>query len=341
MIQTIRWNGDREGAVVLIDQTALPDTFLEIEIRTPDEMAQAIRRLAVRGAPAIGVAAAYGVCLATRGLTDSADIMRAARNSVELLSATRPTAVNLPHMLARMRAALERGAHLAGHALRDSLLTEARNIHTEDVALCAAIGRAGAHLIRPGMTILTHCNAGALATGGTGTALAVLYEATRRGISFQVIADETRPLLQGARLTAWELSRAGIPVTVICDSAAAQCFAQQQIDLVITGADRITARGDSANKIGTYGVACLAHAHDVPFYVAAPSTTFDFNIADGAQIPIEERDAAEVWRIAAQGPKDDRIQVRNPAFDVTPSRLIRGWITECGVLSPPFDALRK
>ncbi len=338
--ETISWQGGIDGHASLIDQTRLPARFERIAVETPDAMAEAIRRLAVRGAPAIGVAAAYGICLGARGLRDRPAIEAGVARACRLLEQARPTAVNLEHMVARMRRTAEASAQLAPLELRVALLNEARAIHDEDRALCRGIGRAGAPLVRDGMRVLTHCNAGALATAGLGTALAVLYEAARQGKRFEVVAGETRPLLQGARLTAWELERAGIPVTLICDSAAGRYFAGNEIDLVITGADRIAANGDTANKIGTYTVACLAHAHGVPFYVAAPATTFDFTLEDGTAIPIEERDASEVWRIAADTPPPPGLRIRNPAFDVTPGLWIRGWITDRGVLTPPFTELR-
>lgn len=340
MIETLRWEGDRDGHVVLIDQTQLPDRYAELKIDDPAAMIAAIQRLSVRGAPAIGVAGAYAVCIATRGV-DSRDRVRSILAEVlPQIREARPTAVNLGHMVDRMASVAAEANASDGHQLRDRLLLEALAIHDEDRDLCQRIGAAGAHLVIDGMTVLTHCNAGALATGGMGTALAVLYSAHQAGARFSVFADETRPLLQGARLTAWELERAGIPVTVICDNAAAHFFGRGEIDLVITGADRVAANGDSANKIGTYGVACLAARHGVPFYIAAPSTTFDFSTPNGAAIPIEERSPDEVWSAAGRSARPAGIRVRNPAFDVTPQDLIAGWITEHGVVHPPFHALR-
>ena len=338
--ETLRWDGDRDGCAVLIDQTRLPDVCQDLVVETPAQMIDAIRCLAVRGAPAIGVAAAYGVCLATRGLTDGAAVESALAAAYPRIREARPTAVNLMHMVDRMRAVHERCRDLEPLALRDRLLEEARSIHDEDRALCRAIGAAGAALIVDGQRVLTHCNAGALATGGQGTALSVFYAAKQAGRDFEVIADETRPLLQGARLTAWELARANIPVTLICDNAAAHFFGRGEIDLVVTGADRIVANGDAANKIGTYGVACLARAHGVPFYIAAPSTTFDFSIPSGDAIPIEERAPSEVWHVAGTDQPPEGVRIRNPAFDVTPHTHIAGWITERGILQPPFDEIR-
>lgn len=339
MFQTLRWEGDRDGVSYLVEQTWLPDRYEEIEVATRDAMIDAIRRLAVRGAPAIGVAAAYAVCLSTRGMTDSGEIGSALEQAFPAVAGSRPTAVNLFHMVDRMKHVAQ-SCGLDGLALRDRLLEEAKSIHREDEALCLGIGQSGAHLVPEGGTVLTHCNAGALATAGRGTALAVFYAAHEAGRKFRVIADETRPLLQGARLTAWELQQAKIPVTLICDNAAAHLFQRGEIDLVITGSDRVAANGDAANKIGTYGVACLAARHGVPFYIAAPSTTFDFGIENGMQIPIEERDPSEVWGISGSGEVPKGIDIRNPAFDVTPHELIHGWITEKGVLQPPFNEIR-
>ncbi len=343
LLPTLRWQGGADGHVVLIDQTRLPDAEIELVVRTPRDMIEAIRRLAIRGAPAIGVAGAYGVCLAARGLTEGSAIRAAVRAELPGLREARPTAINLAAMVDRMQASFEsaEASALEGPALKEHLLAAAQRIHDEEVARCDAIGRTGAPLIQTGDRVLTHCNAGALATVGSGTALAVLYQAWRNGVRFSAIADETRPLLQGARLTAWELARAGIPVTVIADSAAAHLMARGEIDRVITGADRIVANGDTANKIGTYSVAALAARHGIPFYVAAPSTTFDFSIAAGAEIPIEERDGAEIWRAASQGSPPAGVSFRNPAFDVTPAELIAGWITEAGILTPPFGEIRK
>ncbi|MGE3166385.1 MAG: S-methyl-5-thioribose-1-phosphate isomerase [Planctomycetota bacterium] len=340
MIETLSWIGDRDGHVHLIDQTQLPQRYAERRVEDPDAMIAAIQCLAVRGAPAIGVAGAYAICLATRRVESREDVLGILTEVFPRVRGARPTAVNLGHMVDRMARVVALAPPGTGTELRDQLLREARAIHEEDRELCRRIGAAGAPLIRDGMTVLTHCNAGALATGGMGTALSVLYCAQRDGVRFSVIADETRPLLQGARLTAWELERAGVPVTLICDNAAAHFFGRGEIHLVITGADRVAANGDSANKIGTYGVACLAARHRVPFYIAAPSTTFDFGTASGDGIPIEERSPDEVWPPTALGPRPDGIRVRNPAFDVTPHDLIAGWITEFGIVHPPFTALR-
>jgi methylthioribose-1-phosphate isomerase len=323
--------------VALLDQTLLPERARILRVRGVEAMHGAIRRLAVRGAPAIGVAAGYGVVLGVRagkGRTPAA-VRRDVERVTAYLATSRPTAVNLFWALERMRAAAGRaGAELAGaprfkDRLLARLLAEARAIHGEDRRLCAAIGAHGEKLVRSGWSVLTHCNAGALATGGSGTALAVIYAAREAGKRVRVFADETRPLLQGSRLTAWELERAGIDVTVICDGAAASVLASGAVQCVIVGADRIARNGDVANKIGTYGVAVLAREHGVPFYVAAPSTTFDLTLASGRDIPIEERSSAEV--VARRG-----VKAFNPAFDVTPARHVSAIITEKGIIRPPY-----
>ncbi len=347
--ETLRWVGDADGHVLLIEQTRLPAEFIELEVKTTAEMIDAIVRLAVRGAPALGVAGAYGVCLALRGLTDRESIDRALERAAPALRNARPTAVNLATMVDRMLTVFKNHDTSGATEVREALLTEAQKIHQEDKDLCSAIGRAGASIIEDGETVLTHCNAGALATGGSGTALAVLYEAWRQGRRFQVFADETRPLLQGARLTSWELARAGIPVTVIADGAAGHLMSKGEIDRVITGSDRIAGNGDAANKIGTYGAAVIAQRHEIPFYIAAPSTTFDFELSSGSEIPIEERSGQELWQVVSasidrcEGPLavPDGVEFRNPAFDVTPADLISGWITEAGLIEPPFTELKS
>ena len=310
-VESIRWHGDH---LDLLDQRRLPEDIVYVTCRTAAETAAAIRDMVVRGAPAIGCAAAYGIALDAR----------AGRNLAEaeaLLAASRPTAVNLFWALERMRGSADPQA-------------EALAIYAEDIAANKAMGAFGAALIADGARIMTHCNAGALATAGHGTALGVIRSARDAGKTISVIANETRPYLQGARLTAWELVQRGIPVTVLCDSAAGHLLATGRIGCCIVGADRITAGGDTANKIGTYGLAVLAAAHGVPFYVAAPSSTFDLSIVDGTEIPIEHRAAAEVtspWGRAIAPPEAEAF---NPAFDVTPARLIRGIITERGVIEP-------
>jgi len=336
---TIRWEGGIDGAAVLLDQTLLPQEVREIRIGDLETMRDAIVRLAVRGAPAIGIAAAYGFVLGVRDRPPrDADPWRARVREVrERLASSRPTAVNLFHALDRMARLAARIAPEAPEARLATLLSEALAIHREDADLCERIGRHGATLIGDGDGILTHCNAGALATGGIGTALAGIYVAHRQGRRVRVWADETRPLWQGARLTAWELSRAGIDVTVLCDGAAAGLIASGRVKLVITGADRIAMNGDTANKVGTYGIAALAGLHEVPFYIAAPTTTFDPGTPGGASIPIEERDGEEVAGPLGIRVAPAAVRAWNPAFDVTPARLIAGFITEDGIVRPPYE----
>jgi methylthioribose-1-phosphate isomerase len=335
-VETVRWVGDvLTGFLRLIDQTRLPTEYVEVDCREVPAVWEAIRALRVRGAPAIGVAAAYGAVIGARsqGWDDGESVRRALRAATESLRTSRPTAVNLFWALDRMdaTAAKIRGG---GLAVLEQLFAEARRIHEEDRAICRAIGRHGASLVRPGQGILTHCNAGGLATADYGTALAVIFAAHEQGVPLRVFADETRPLLQGARLTAWELSRRDIPVTLICDSMAAQVMLEGKVQLVLVGADRIAANGDTANKIGTYGVALLARAHGIPFYVAAPSSTFDRSIPDGSAIPIEQRDPREVTHGFGRQTAPEGVEVYNPAFDVTPAELITGIITENGLIRP-------
>jgi methylthioribose-1-phosphate isomerase len=336
-VQTVRWEGDAAtGVLRLIDQTRLPTEFVEIECRDVPTVWEAIRSLRVRGAPAIGVAAAYGAVLGARsgGLGEAESVRTALRAATASLRTSRPTAVNLFWALDRMEAVASVAPATSGAELLDQLLEEARRIDAEDRAMCRAIGHHGASLVGPGQGILTHCNAGGLATADYGTALAVIFAAHERGIPLRVFADETRPLLQGARLTAWELNRRGIPVTLICDNMAAQVMREGKIQMVVVGADRIAANGDTANKIGTYGVALLARAHGIPFYVAAPSSTFDLSTPDGSAIPIEQRDPREVTHGFGRQTAPDGVDVYNPAFDVTPADLIAGIITEKGVIRP-------
>jgi len=333
---TVAWSGDVSGALLLLDQTVLPDEIVVLRLETRAGVIDAIRRLCVRGAPAIGVAAAYGLVIATREhLGAAADIGDVMREQAARLAEARPTAVNL-------RWALERCVEAASAAPSlERLLEEARAIHAEDEQSCRRIGEAGAGLVPEGGTVITHCNAGRLATAGDGTALAVLFHAWSQGIRFDVLADETRPLLQGARLTALELQSAGIPVEVVCDSAAAGLVARGEIQMAVVGADRIAANGDVANKVGTYGLALACAAHGVPFYVAAPRSTFDLAVPDGAAIPIEERDAKEVVAVAGEQVAPRAVGARNPAFDRTPAALITALITDRGVLRPPFAAAIK
>ena len=328
------------GALQIIDQTLLPGELRLIELRTVPSVWNAIKQLQVRGAPAIGICAAFGILV---GLTEKSPVTLAAARKVvsetsAYLASSRPTAVNLFWALDRMEdAARSFPAEGTPAAFFERLEQEAQSILAEDLEQGQRIGQFGAHLIHEGVGVLTHCNAGSLATGGMGTALAVLYQAQSEGRSFRVYADETRPLLQGARLTTWELQRAGIDVTLICDNAAAQVMREGKIDLVIVGADRIAANGDTANKIGTYGLALLAEAHGIPLYVAAPSSTLDIALADGDAIPIEERAPEEVTHGFGRITAPTGICVYNPAFDVTPAVLIAGIITECGIVTPPYE----
>lgn len=313
----------RLGFLDILDQTRLPEEVARMHLATPAEIYSAIQRLCVRGAPAIGCAAALGLAACAQRITTTnlEDFRQQLHNTAAYLNSSRPTAVNLAWALQRC---LNKIAGSARFTLPQILLDEALAILEEDIALCAAIGKYGLSLLQAGMGVLTHCNAGALATGGCGTALAPLYAAQQAGYDLKVYSTETRPLLQGARLTAWELSRSGIDVTTICDSMAAQVMQEGKVSLVIVGADRVAANGDTANKIGTYQLAISARYHNIPFYVAMPYSTIDRNLASGQDIPIEQRSAKEVYH--CQGAK-----VYNPAFDVTPHQLISGYITECGI----------
>ena len=336
--RTVEWIGDLAGHVRLIDQTLLPTRVEYRDCRTVEEVWEAIRTLRVRGAPAIGVAAAYGVVIGMQPGYPGRwgdDPLPRLHEVVEYLNSSRPTAVNLSWATDRMEKCGKRmEAFLCPTEWLRSLLVQAKTIHDEDAEMCRTIGRVGADLVRDGQGILTHCNAGGLATAEYGTALAVMYTALEQGKKFHVFADETRPLLQGARLTAWELQQAGIDVTLICDNMAAQVMREGKVQLVVVGADRIAANGDTANKIGTYGVAVLAKAHGIPFYVAAPSSTFDLSIADGSKIPIEQRDSREITEGLGKIVAPAGVRVYNPAFDVTPAELIAGIITEKGLIKP-------
>lgn len=336
--QPIIW---ADGTLKIIDQTQLPGELRWVELNAVSSVWEAIKTLQVRGAPAIGICAAFGLLV---GLTHPrsatlAEARQALETHARYLATSRPTAVNLFWALARMeRVAKEMPSTATPAEFFSRLEREAEAILAEDIEQCRQIGRFGAHLVHEGAGVLTHCNAGALATGGYGTALSVLYEAQAQGRQFKVYADETRPLLQGARLTAWELQRAGIDTTLICDSVAAQVMREGKINLVIVGADRIAANGDTANKIGTYGLAVLAEAHDIPFYVAAPSSTLDITLPGGEDIPIEERGPEEVTRGFGTATAPEGVRVYNPAFDVTPASLIAGIITEHGIVTPPYEA---
>lgn len=335
--EPVTWS---DGTLRIIDQTLLPTVLSRVELTTAESVWNAVKTLQVRGAPAIGICAAFGVLVGVRerNPASTGDLLRFVHEVADYLATSRPTAVNLFWALDRMRRTAEQSGRDAPPAdVLGRLEAEARAILAEDIEIGRRIGAAGAHLISPGAGVLTHCNAGGLATGGTGTALSVLYHAHASGTPFHAYADETRPLLQGARLTTWELQQAGIPVTLICDNMAAQVMREGKINVVIVGADRVARNGDAANKIGTYGVAVLAKAHGIPFYVAIPSSTLDGDLADGIGIPIEQRAAEEVTapfghRVAPEG-----IKVYNPAFDVTPASLIAGIITEHGLMEPPYE----
>ncbi len=341
--QAVKWVGGIDGFLELIDQRRLPTEFVKIRCRTVEQLYEAIKTLAVRGAPAIGVSAAYGLVLAVQksaadGLKQG---MEALAESCEYLGSSRPTAINLFWALDRVRQTAEEFIAAKPKAtlqqLREVVLAEANAIYEEDVDMCRRIGENGEMFIKDSSGILTHCNAGALATAGQGTALSVMFEAHKKGRKFTVYADETRPLLQGARLTAWELKQAGIDVVVICDNMAGWLMKKGKIDAVITGADRIAANGDAANKIGTYSLSILAREHGIPFYIAAPSSTFDLSIKTGAEIPIEQRAAGEVIRLWRTNTEivPDGVHVYNPAFDVTEARDITAIITEKGVIEKP------
>jgi len=322
--------------VVMIDQRRLPGREVYIVCRDYERVAEAIETLAIRGAPALGVAAAYGVALGIARLKPGANLDEAFARIYKRLWRTRPTARNLFWALERMKAVYEKSWGLGLGALQKKLLAEAAAIDREDVMINRRLGRNGSALIKSGSTVLTHCNAGALATAGYGTALGVVRAAVERGKKVRVIADETRPVLQGARLTVWELARDRIPVTLITDNMAASLMARGEIDLVIVGADRIARNGDTANKIGTYGVAVLAKEHGIPFYVAAPLSTIDLTLRDGSGIPIEERSSDEVRKLRGKLITLPKVDVRNPAFDVTPAKYISAIISEKGIARPPL-----
>lgn len=343
--RSIAWTEDGEG-VRILDQTELPARRVERELRTVDEVEEAIRSLRVRGAPLIGITAAMGVAALARRAVREAERTEATLTATELdsrvrawcdrLSRARPTAVNLAWALERVRDRLGRAPEDAAD-VADRLRREAEAILEEDRDMCRRIGEHAVDLLRDGSAVVTHCNAGALATGGIGTALAPIYVAAERGWSVRVFADETRPLLQGSRLTAWELGRAGVDVTVIADNTAGALMSRERPDLVMVGADRIAANGDVANKVGTYGLAVLARHHGVPFYVLAPTSTVDLATPTGSDIPIEHRSADEVRRGFGRptAPPDSRVW--SPAFDVTPAELVAGIVTEEGICRPPYS----
>lgn len=337
MIKTIEW---LNGKVLMVDQRLLPEQEIYREYSTSEEVAEAIEQMVIRGAPAIGVAAAMGIALGM--LHVEGDTRHHFENICKRMARTRPTAVNLFWAIERMRRHFESLQHHPLEKLQTELILEAQKIYLEDIEANKKMGRHGSGLIPPHARILTHCNAGALATAGYGTALGVIRAAVEDGKEVQVFADETRPFLQGARLTAWELQKDQIPVTVITDSMAGFFMKQKEVDLVIVGADRIASNGDVANKIGTYSVAVLAKANGIPFYVAAPLSTIDFQIGSGEDIPIEERSVAEVVEIHGKRTAPEGIQARHPAFDITPNELVTAIITEKGIARAPYiESLRK
>lgn len=334
-LKPVSWD---DGKVVLIDQTRIPDEFVVLEYTDYHDVVRAICDMQVRGAPAIGVAAALGIALAaqTMDASDSDEFMRRLEGITEEFRRTRPTAVNLFWAIDRMLKTARANLHRPVDELRQSLINEALEVLQDDIKINRTLGRYGAELLHDGDTVLTHCNAGALATAGYGTALGVIRAAVEQGKHVRVIADETRPRLQGMKLTAWELHQSGIPVTIITDNMAGYVMRKGMVNCAVVGADRIAANGDTANKVGTYGVAVLCRAHGIPFYVAAPMSTVDLSIPDGDHIPIEERCQTEVTHIGPTRIAPEGVPVLNPAFDVTPADYIAGIITEYGVLRPPY-----
>ena len=334
--KSIEW---KNGELYLLDQTLLPHSMVMEKQETVEQVWHSIQVLKVRGAPAIGVAAAYGLCVAVRDAQDLPldAFIDLVKQKAAYLDSSRPTAINLNWAMTRMIAHMEKLNVSNARELYISLVKEAEFIHEEDKKLCLGMGETGAPLIQEGMGIMTHCNAGALATSELGTATAPMYVAQSEGIKFKVFTNETRPLLQGARLTSWELQQSGIDVTLLTDNMAAHMMATGHIDMVIVGTDRVVANGDVANKIGTLGVAIIAKHYGIPFYVACPSSTIDLNTADGKDIPIEERSADEITIIRGQRIAPENIQTRSPAFDVTPNELVAGLITETEIIRAPFE----
>jgi len=338
MVETIEWS---DAGVVMIDQTRLPREERYVTCRTYEDVAEAIRSMVIRGAPAIGVAAAMGIALGV-AQADAGDLAGQFEKICDTLARTRPTAVNLFWAIDRMKRAYVQSSGLPLPRLRERLISEAQQIRLEDIAINEAIGRNGAALVPDGKTVLTHCNAGALATAGYGTALGVIRAAVSAGKKIDVFADETRPFLQGSRLTVWELQQDGIPATLITDNMAGHFLKSGRIGCVVVGADRIAANGDVANKIGTYSLAVLAKENGVPFFVAAPISTLDLRLESGDQIPIEQRAASEVTHVFGVPVAPDGTAVQNPAFDVTPNRYVTAIITEHGVARAPFaESLRR
>lgn len=340
-VQTLRWGN---GRLEMIDQRVLPQEFNYLSYDSASSVAEGIQTMVVRGAPAIGVAAAYGVALEALRLVDRdrSQFSDGMIKGLEVLAASRPTAVNLFWALSRMRALWSSIGDLSNQEISMRLLEEAHYIYDEDIQINRKMGAFGAALLADGMRVLTHCNAGALATAGHGTALGVFRSAIESGKNISIIADETRPFLQGARLTAWEMVQENIPVTLITDNMSGHLMATGEIDAVVVGTDRVAANGDVANKIGTYMIAVLAHRHNIPFYVACPLSTIDMLLASGVDIPIEERDAEEVRGFRDCKWVPDGVRIRNPAFDITPAELITALITEVGVVkSPTLSKLQK
>ena len=335
-VTTIEWSN---GKIRMIDQTRLPGELVHLEIDDLDVLAEAIKSLRIRGAPAIGIAAAFGMVIGTQNFEgdDPSVFLDKVNETAEFLNATRPTAVNLSWATGRLRKVAETARGNSVSETKALLLQEAKIIWEDDRAICRRLGKHGAELLQDGFNVLTHCNTGALATADYGTALGVVYAANESGKKVHVYADETRPLLQGARLNTWELMNEGIDVTLITDNTAAFVMQQKKIDCAIVGADRIAANGDTANKIGTYSVAVLAEKHGVPFYVAAPYSTIDFKIKNGQGIPIEERAAEEVTDGFGRRTAPPNTKVYNPAFDITPNELISAIITEQGVIRAPYE----
>jgi len=336
VVKTIEWI---DGKIRIIDQTKLPEELVYLDIDDVEVLGEAIRKLRIRGAPAIGITGAMGVALAAHGYreSDGKELAQRVRKAISYLRKTRPTAVNLFWALDRMGRVVDKVENEPVEKMREKLLQEALALLEEDRSVCRRIGRNGARLLPQEAAVLTHCNAGGLATSGYGTALGVIYAAVEVGKKVKVYVDETRPLLQGSRLTAWELVGAGIEVTVICDSVAGFLMKQGRIDCILVGADRVTANGDVANKVGTYSLAVLAEKHGVPFYVVAPVSSFDFSLSSGEKIPIEERSGEEV--VEGFGPRTgpEGVDVYNPAFDVTPHDLVTAFVTERGGLFPPYE----
>lgn len=336
-VESVRWN---DGELTIIDQTLLPDELKYIRLKNPEDVWQAINRLSVRGAPAIGITAAYGLVLKilNSGAKSAEELIREATQTAGYLKTSRPTAVNLSWAVDRILKVMKCSGEQGTERLTRLAEQEAIRIHREDKETCRSIGEYGSELISRPVQILTHCNTGGLATGQYGTAFSIIYHAHQNNNIRHVWVDETRPLLQGARLTTWELMQAGIPFSLISDSMAGMVMKQKAVDMIIVGADRVAANGDTANKIGTYSLAVLAQYHQIPFYVAAPVSTIDFSISHGKDIPIEERESSEITHVKNQAIAPADCPVYNPAFDVTPATLISGFITEFGVITPPFEA---